>query len=58
MPWQGRGQKFHLSARYYEWNLERTSNSSQSTHPTGQVLWEELLEEVILLPCVLYYIHF
>ena len=39
-----RGQKFHLSARNYEWNLERTSNSSQSTHPTGRVLWEELPE--------------
>ena len=24
------------------------SNSSQSTHPTGRVLWEELLEEVTL----------
>ena len=29
-------------------NLERTSNSSQSTCPTGQVLWEDLLKEVIL----------
>ena len=28
--------------------LERTSSSSQSTHPVGQVLWEELLEDVIL----------
>ena len=43
-----RGQKFHLSARYYKSNLERMSNSSQSTRPTGRVLWEELLEEVIL----------
>ena len=25
-------------------NLERTSNSSQSTHPIGRVLWEELLK--------------
>ena len=32
-----RGQKFHLSARNYEWNLERTSNSSQSTRPVGRV---------------------
>ena len=39
-----RGQKFHSSALNYEWNLERTNNSSQSTHPTGRVLWEELLE--------------
>ena len=30
-----RGQKFHSWARNYEWNLERTSNSSQSTHPVG-----------------------
>ena len=42
-----RGKKFHSSARYYDWNLERTSNSSQRTCPTGQVLWEKLLEEVI-----------
>ena len=26
----------------------RMSNSSQSTHPVGRVLWEELLEEVML----------
>ena len=32
-----RGQKFHSSARNYEWNLERTSNSSQSTCPVGRV---------------------
>ena len=38
-----REQKFHTSAPNYEWNLERTSDSSQSTHPVGQVLWEELL---------------
>ena len=30
-----RGQKFNSSARNYELNLERTSNSSQSTRPTG-----------------------
>ena len=27
-------------------NLEKTSNSSQSTCPVGRVLWEELLEEL------------
>ena len=43
-----RGQRFHSSARNYEGNLERTSNSSQSTRPIGRVLWEELLKEVIL----------
>ena len=43
-----RGQKFHSSACNYEQNLERTSNSSQSTRPAGRVLWEELLKEVIL----------
>ena len=48
-----REQKFHSSARNYKWNLERTSNSCQSTHSAGRVLWEELLEEVILLPHVL-----
>ena len=30
-----RGQKFHSFARNNEWNLEKTSNSSQSTRPTG-----------------------
>ena len=34
-----RGQKFRLSAR----NLQRASIFSQSTRPTGRVLWEELL---------------
>ena len=43
-----RGQKFHLSAYNNERNLERTSDSSQSTHPAGRVLWEELPGEVIL----------
>ena len=38
LPW---GQKFHLSAHKYELNLERTSNSSQSTRPVGRVLWGE-----------------
>ena len=42
------GTKFHSSARNYEWNLENTSLSSQSTRPVRWVLWEELLEEVIL----------
>ena len=28
----------HLSARIYEWILERTSDSSQSARPTGRVL--------------------
>ena len=36
------GQKFHSPAHNYKWNLERTSR------PVGRVLWEELLEEVIL----------
>ena len=39
-----RGQKFYSSAHNYKWNLERMSNSSQSTGPVGRVLWEELLE--------------
>ena len=45
-----RGQNFHSSACNYGWNLERTSNSSQSTRPVGRMLWKELyvLEEVIL----------
>ena len=43
-----RGQKFHSSACNYERNLEKMSNSFQSTRPAGRVLWEELLEEVIL----------
>ena len=32
-----RGPKFHSSVRNYEWNLERTSNSSQSTRPVTRV---------------------
>ena len=47
-PMTVRGQKLHSSACNYEWNLERTSNSSQSTRPVGKVLWEELLDEVII----------
>ena len=31
-----------------ELDLERTSNSSQSTHPVGQVLLKKFLEEVVL----------
>ena len=42
------GTTFHSSAHNYEWNLERMSNSSQSTPPVGRVLWKELLEEVKL----------
>ena len=30
-----RGQKFHLYARNYKWNLERMNNSSQSTRPSA-----------------------
>ena len=33
-----RGQKFHSSARIYEWILERMSDSSQSACPSGRVL--------------------
>ena len=32
ITYPSRGQIFHSS----EWNLERTSNTSQSTHPTGR----------------------
>ena len=34
------GTKIPLVA-HYEQNVERKSNSSQTTHPTGRVLWEE-----------------
>ena len=37
----GRGQKFHLSAHNYDWNLERTSNNSQSARLTWSVLKSE-----------------
>ena len=37
-----------ISACNYKWNIERMSNSSQSTCPVGQVLLEKLLQEVIL----------
>ena len=43
-----RRQKLHSSAHNYEWNLERMSNSSQSTLSVGRVLYKDLLEEVIL----------
>ena len=36
--WHPRGQKFHSSARIYEWILERTSDSFRSARPTGRVL--------------------
>ena len=46
-----KGTKIPLICYNYKWNLDRTSHSSQSTHPTGQVLWEELLKEVIYITC-------
>ena len=49
------GTKIPLAACKYEWNLEKTSNSSQSTRPTGRVLWKELLEAVMLL--LMFIIH-
>ena len=53
-----RGQKFHLSARNYEWNLERTSNSYQSNHPTGRVLWEELRGSHITCYSLMFFIAY
>ena len=44
--WQG--TKIPLIRLYLWANLERMCNSYQSTGPAGRVLWEELLEEVIL----------
>ena len=39
IPTLKQGSKIpHLSARIYEWILERTSDSSQSARPTGRVL--------------------
>ena len=49
-----RWRKFYLSARNHKWNLDRMSNSSQSTRPTGWVLWEELLKEFCLFVLILY----
>ena len=43
------GTKIHSSTRNYEWNLERMTNSSQSTHPVGQMILKELLQDVIIL---------
>ena len=48
----------HCAGDNFNCNLERTSNSFKSTRPVGGVILEELLEEVILLPYVLYCIRF
>ena len=50
-----RGQKFHLSARNYEWNLERTSNSSQSTRPVGQEYRTSAFERITQGSRITYY---
>ena len=52
----GSAQKFHSSARNYEWNLERMSNSSQSIHPTVWVLWEELRGSYITYYSLMFFI--
>ena len=52
------GTKFHSSARNYEWNLERTCNSSQSTHPVGRVFWEELLGRHITYYSLMFFIAY
>ena len=52
-----RGQKFHSSAHYYERNLERMSDSTQSTCPVGRVLLEEgrvLCEELLEVITTIY----
>ena len=59
----GRGQKFHSSARNYQWNLEKTSTSSQSTHRTSvqdECFRKDYLRKLyyILLTHVLYCIRF
>ena len=46
--WLSGAKKFHSPARSYEWKLERTSNFPHSSRPVGPVLWDELIEEVIL----------
>ena len=53
------GQKFHSWPCNYEWNLERTSNSSQSTCQEV-CFWKNYSRKsyYILLPYVLYCIHF
>ena len=38
------GQKLHSSARNCEWNLERMSNSFQSTRTLGRVLWKRITQ--------------
>ena len=38
---ESRGQIVHSSACYYEWNLERTSNSSKSSRAVWRVLKSE-----------------
>ena len=38
------GTKIYTCPFVINLNLERTSNSSQSTRPVERVLWEELLE--------------
>ena len=49
------GTKFHSSACNYEWNLERTSNSSQSTHPVGRVYRTSALGRIIRGSRITYY---
>ena len=51
------GTKFHSSARNYKLNLERTSNSSQSTCPVGRVLWEELLGVILHITALCSYAY-
>ena len=43
---QDRGLKFQSCARNYECNLERMSNSSQSTRPEGQVYRTSAFERI------------
>ena len=50
-----RAQKFHSSACNYEWNLERTSNSSQSTHPVGRVYRMSAFERITWGSHITYY---
>ena len=49
-----RGQKFHSSTRYYEWNLERTSNSSKNTRPVGRVYMTSALGKITWGSCIIY----
>ena len=53
-----RGLKFHLSARNYEWNLERMRNSPHSSGPVKRVLLDELLEEVITYYSPIFFIAY